>query len=431
MATGPFAGIRVLEFCQVVAGPVIGQFLADLGADVVKIEPPEGDAFRRTGSVVPGTSKGFQWYNRGKRSLMLNLRDPRAQAIVHRMVPSFDVVVANPRPGVLERQRIDYETLSALRPDLIYARVTGFGPEGPLADQPASDIVGQAYSGMLADDGGVDEFGAPRRIRALPVSDLMAGLSATVGVASALYHRALTGEGQLVDASLVRGAMAGIGRAVLKEPVTDAVITEPALQRVRDALEAGASYAEAIENYGQGGLAPTAVVRRIYHTAYETKDGALVVGALTRANREAIREAIGFEYEGGDDPDFDPLDEATRERVTEVKRQVGEIMRTRTTAEWMEALRRAGAPAAPLRFPEQLADDPQTASWFIELDDPLSGPQRQLDAWIGMSKTPVRAQGPAPAPGGHSAQLLREFGYGDDEIASLLDDGVVIERLSS
>ena len=204
---------------------------------------------------------------------------------------------------------------------------------------------------MLADEGDVDEWGAPRRIRALPVSDLMAGLSATIGVASALYHRALTGEGQLIDASLLRGAMAGIGRAVLQEPVSDAVITEPALKRVRDALEAGASYAEAIEGYGQGGLAPTAVVRRIYHTAYETSDGAVVVGALTRANREAIREAIGFEYEGGDDPDFDPLDDATRERMTEVKRRVAEIMRTRTTAEWIEALRRTGAPRRATALP--------------------------------------------------------------------------------
>ncbi|MYE47587.1 MAG: CoA transferase [Chloroflexi bacterium] len=425
MATGPLDGIRVLEFCQIVAGPVIGQFLADLGADVVKVEPPEGDAFRRTGSVVPGTSKGFQWYNRGKRSLILNLRDPRAQAIVHRMVPSFDVVVANPRPGVLERQRIDYETLSALRPDLIYARVTGFGPEGPLADQAASDIVGQAYSGMLADEGAVDEWGAPRRTRALPISDLLAGLSATVGIASALYHRQLTGEGQLIDASLLRGAMGGVGRAVTQEPVTDAVITGPARQRVRDALEAGESYAEAIQGYGQGGLAPTGAVRRIYHTSYETSDGAIVVGALTRANRQAIREAIGFEYEGGDEPEFDPLDEETRRRMVEFKQQVAAIVRTRTTAEWVEALRRTGAPAAPLRFPEELADDEQTASWFVELDDPLSGPQRQLNAWIEMSKTPPGAQGPAPPLGGHSAEVLREFGYDDGEIASLRDDGVV------
>ena len=425
MATGPLDGIRVLEFCQIVAGPVIGQFLADLGADVVKVEPPEGDAFRRTGSVVPGTSKGFQWYNRGKRSLILNLRDPRAQAIVHRMVPSFDVVVANPRPGVLERQRIDYETLSALRPDLIYARVTGFGPEGPLADQAASDIVGQAYSGMLADEGAVDEWGAPRRTRALPISDLLAGLSATVGIASALYHRQLTGEGQLIDASLLRGAMGGVGRAVTQEPVTDAVITGPALQRVRDALEAGESYAEAIQGYGQGGLAPTGAVRRIYHTSYETSDGAIVVGALTRANRQAIREAIGFEYEGGDEPEFDPLDEETRQRMVEFKQQVAAIVRTRTTAEWVEALRRTGAPAAPLRFPEELADDEQTSSWFVELDDPLSGPQRQLNAWIEMSKTPPGAQGPAPPLGGHSAEVLREFGYDDEEIAALRDDGVV------
>ena len=423
MASGPFGGIRVLEFCQIVAGPVIGQFLADLGADVVKVEPPEGDHFRRTGSVVPGTSKGFQWYNRGKRSMTLNLRDERAQAIVHRMVPAFDVVVANPRPGVAERQRIDYATLSALRPDLIYARVTGFGPEGPLADQAASDIVGQAYSGMLADDGAVDEWGAPRRIRALPVSDILAGLSAAAGIGAALYHRALTGEGQLIDASLLRAAMAGIGRAVLREPVSDAVIAEPALARVRSAREAGASYAEAIAGYGQGGLAPTAAVRRVYHTAYEAKDGAVVVGALSPANRAAIREAIGVGDEGGDDQDFDPLDPATQERIRAFKQRVTEIMRTRTVDEWMEAFRRTGAPAAPVRFPEELADDPQTASWFVELDDPLSGPQRQLDAWIGMSRTPPRAQGPAPAPGGHTAELLREHGYGEDEIAALRADG--------
>lgn len=425
MASGPLDGIQVLEFCQVVAGPVIGQFLSDLGANVVKVEPLGGDVYRRTGSVVPGTSKGFQWYNRGKRSIALNLQDKRAQAIVHRMTPAFDVIVANPRPGVLKRQNIDYETLSGLRSDLIYARVTGFGPEGPLADQPASDIVGQAYSGMLTDNGAVDEWGAPGRIRALPVSDLMAGLSATIGVASALYHRALTGEGQLIDASLVRGAMAGIGRAVLHEPVTDAVITEPALNRVRTALNAGTPYADAIGDYGQGGLAPTGAVRRVYHTAYVVKDGAIVVGALTPANRAAIREAIGLDDEGGDDPDFDPLDPATQTRIREFKQQVTKIMRTRTVEEWMTAFHSTGAPAAPVRFPEDLMDDPQTASWFTEIDDPLSGPQHQLDAWIEMSKTPPGAQGPAPALGGHTDEVLLEHGYSKNELEEFRKDGVI------
>ena len=164
-------------------------------------------------------------------------------------------------------------------------------------------------------------------------------------------------------------------------------------------LEAGASYAEAIQGLRPG--RPRA--HRASSVASITPPtrpatGAIVVGALTRANREAIREAIGFEYEGGDEPEFDPLDEDTRERMVEFKRQVAEIVRTRTTAEWVEALRRTGAPAAPLRFPEDLADDAQTSDWFVELDDPLSGPQRQLASWIEMSKTPTRAQGPRARP---------------------------------
>lgn len=425
MASGPLVGIRVLEFTQVVAGPVVGLILADLGADVVKIESPEGDSFRRTGSVVPGTSKSFQWYNRGKRSVVLNMQHPDARALVHRISPRFDVVVINYRPGVAERLGIDYDTLRELRPDLIYARVTGFGPTGPYAEVAASDIVSQAYSGLMADDGQVDEWGSPRRITALPIGDLMAGLSATVGIGMALFHRALTGEGQLIDASLVRGAMAGIGRSVMREPVTDAVLTEPAVQRVRELIAAGAEYADIAKAYGSAGMHATGAVRRVFHTAYVCKDGVVVVGALTKANRDAIRKVIGIPYEGGDDADFDPLDPATQARVRGVKAEANRIMRTRTVEEWVRDFHAAGAPAAPMHFPEELADDPQTAPWMVELEDPLTGWQKQLGPFFEMSRTPLAAQGPAPPLGHHTDEVLHEHGLTPAEIAALHSSGAI------
>jgi formyl-CoA transferase len=423
--TGPLSGIRVLEFSQVVAGPVVGLLLADFGADVVKVESPGGDSFRRTASVVPGTSKSFQWYNRGKRGIVLNLQRPEAQAVVHRIVPNFDVVLINYRPGVAERLHIDYPTLSKLRPDLVYAQITGFGPDGPMADMASSDIVSQAYSGVIADDRQLDEWGQPRRISALPVGDLMAGLSLAAGIGAALFHRALTGEGQLVETSLLQGAMGAIGRSVMREPVTDALFSDPAMELVRQRFEEGAGYAGAMEAYKAAGLNATGAVRRIYHAAYETKDGAVVVGALTKANRDAIRSVIGFPYEGGDDPGFDPLDPATRERIRGVKRQVIEIMKTRTTNEWMAGFRAAGAPAAPVRFPEQLHDDPQAARFMVELEDPLSGWQKQLGPLVGMSRTPTAPQGPAPPLGAHTEEVLRGEGFSETEITSLRESGAL------
>ena len=160
-AHGPLHGIRVLEFSQIVAGPVAGLNLADLGADVIKVEPPAGDSHRNVGSVVPNESKMFQGNNRGKRGIVLDLHEPRAQEVVHRMAPEIDVVVINHRPGVAQRLSIDYETLREFRPDLIYLQLTGFGEEGPEAGRAGSDIVAQSYSGLMVTDGKREEDGAP------------------------------------------------------------------------------------------------------------------------------------------------------------------------------------------------------------------------------------------------------------------------------
>ena len=250
---GPLAGTRVLEFSQIIAAPLAGMLLADMGADVVKVESPNGDRTRRSGSIVPGTSKRFQWLNRGKRSLVLDLERPEARALVYeRLLPRFGVVINNFRLKIARSLGIDYETIAARRADVIYARITGFGASGPLADDPAIDLIVQAYSGMMADEGRLDAEGTPIGTQSMWVADLIAGLSTALGVTAAVHHRERTGEGQLVDASLLRGAMAAIGSSVMREPVSDAIFSMPAWERVRSLIEGGASFPEVAGAWGEG-----------------------------------------------------------------------------------------------------------------------------------------------------------------------------------
>ena len=169
--TGPLAGVRMLEFSQIIAGPVAGVYLSDLGVNVVKVEPPRGDDRRNTMAVVPNEGKYFQSLNRGKRGLVVDLQRPEGRALIHRIIPTFDVVTINYRPGVAERLEIDYETLSAIRPDLIYVNITGFGRGGPESARAGSDIVAQAYSGLMATEGKTEESGAPRFIQSAPMQN--------------------------------------------------------------------------------------------------------------------------------------------------------------------------------------------------------------------------------------------------------------------
>ena len=426
MSSGPLSGVRVLEFSHIYAAPFAGMHLADLGADVIKIEPPGGEAFRHTGSVVPGTSKSFQWLNRGKRSLVLNLGDPRAQEIVHRLVADSDVVLINYRPGVPARLRIDYATLSKIRPDLIYMDITGFGPVGPWSTEAASDLVAQAYSGAIATEAKLDEFGAPESIRSLAVGDLVTGLASAMGISAALHHRALTGEGQLVEAALVRSAMSVIGTVVNREPVSDALQVTPYMTRINELRENGAPYAEIAKVRQGAGSSSTGAAFRLYYNGYSAKDGALVLGALTPENRAAMRRVLGITNDPSVSPDFNALDPANEALIAEIKKQIQDTFRTRTVAEWIADLRAAGAPAAPVNIGEELADDAQAGLYMVEQDHPLTGRERQVGPIVNMSRTPTAIAGPAPVLGQDSVAVLQEAGYEATAIDGLLADGVVI-----
>ena len=422
MADGLLAGVRVLEFSIVYAAPWCGVHLADMGAEVTKVEPPEGDSTRHSGAVVPGAGKAFSWLNRGKRSLVLDLHDPRGLEVVERMVPDIDVVVANYRPGVTKRLGIDYEALAAIRPDLIYAEISAFGEGGPLAGRGGSDIIAQSYGGATAGVGKVDQYGAPQTMN-IALGDLTSGLGAAGAILGALYHREKTGEGQRISLSLLRSVMAISGWMNMRDPVTDAVRWAPMIEEMHRVRDAGGSYPEilAVRNATAGRIG-----HGLYYGGYAAKDGGISLGAATPATRDAIRRVLGLEGEDSDsNPNYNAADPKNQQRMADFYERTREIMHTKTVAEWMEIFDAAEVPAAPVRFPEDIADDPQASTMMVDIEHETAGRQRMIGPILEMSKTPLAPAGPAPVLGRHTRETLAGLGYREEEIAALYDEGVV------
>ncbi|TAJ21080.1 MAG: CoA transferase [Dehalococcoidia bacterium] len=427
MADGALSGVRVLEFSQIVAAPVCGVNLSDFGADVVKVEPIGGEQTRRTAAIVPNEGKGFQALNRGKRSLVVDLHDPRGQDLIRRLVPQTDVVLINYRLGVADRLGLGYEHLRAIRPDLIYWQNTGFGESGEDARRAGSDIVAQAYSGLMVTDAKVDEDGAPDLI-SIPIADIVSGFAAAMGVGMALFHRQRTGEGQYLSTSLLRTSLFIQAGAVMREPVSDAILRNPLLEAAEAALAAGQPYDSMLEVRKSRQTARAAF--RLYYGGYRARDGAVVLGALTKANRDGMRQVLGFPEEDSDSPDYDALLPESVERAHEWKRRFRARFLERTAAEWVRDFDRVGVPASAVRMPEVMAEDPQVAAEQImwDAEHAITGPQRVVGPAVLMSKTPTSVQRSAPALGEHSAEVLVESGFSAPEVSALVESGVVLQR---
>jgi formyl-CoA transferase len=424
-AHGPLAGTRVLEFSQIVAGPVAGLNLADLGADVIKVEPLRGDAHRFAGTAVPGESTMFQGNNRGKRGLVLDLQDARGRAIIDRMLPAADVVIINYRPGVAARLRLDYESVRALRPDLIYADISGYGETGPLADRGGSDIVAQAHSGLMATEAKFDAAGDIGYI-AVPVADYTAGFAVAMAVCAALLHRERTGEGQRIATSLLRTGLFLQNRSVMREPVSDSIVRDPVVARLEAARARGATLRELIDI--RAPRSRLASPFALYYRAYAASDGTIVLGALTPANRDALRRVLGIDgEEHSDDADYDARDPENMAAIERWKAWIAARIATKTVDEWLSLINGAGVPAARLNFPEDMAEDEQALAdgMLMDLDHTMTGPQRVVGPAVTMSATPTGSGRPAPAFGEHTKELLREFGMTDGEIDGLFAAGIV------
>jgi formyl-CoA transferase/CoA:oxalate CoA-transferase len=392
----PLAGYRVLELAHLIAGPVCGMYLADMGADVVKVEAPgAGDASRTIyGAQLGGDSAVFVTVNRNKRSLALDLRRAEGQALFARLAARADVVIEAYRGGVAERLGIDYARLAPRNPRLVYCSLSAFGPSGPWRDKPGLDMLVQAMGGLIMVTGEPD---GPPVLTGAPVLDTIGALLATQGVLTALLHRERTGVGQRVDVSLLGGAL--LAHAA----------------RLSVFLATG-------EEPGRWGSGHPYLVP---FQAFEASDGwvyvAVWIERLWRPFCAAIdRPALA------DDPRF-ATREARRARRAELAALLAEVFRTATVREWMARLERHDVLCAPVNRYRDLPTDPQVVASGLLVDEthPRAGRFTTLDQPVRLSRSPGGIRTPAPALGEHTDAVLGECGVAPEEIARLRALGAV------
>ncbi len=395
--TSPLAGMVVLDLTQIMAGPVCTMLLADMGADVIKIERPNGgDDTRRMGPpFASGWAAGFLALNRNKRSLALNLQDDRGRQVFRRLLETADVVVENFRPGVMERLGLGYAELVQERPSLVYCSISGFGGTGPYRNRGGFDLVAQGMSGLMSITGFPDS--PPAKV-GVPITDISAGTLAAYGILCAYIHALKTGQGQTVDTSL---------------------------------LEAGIAYTiwESALYFAEGEIpGPLGSAHRVSapYQALRTADGYINIGAATQATWEQFCRALGLENLI-EDPKFKiPGDRKARE--SELAELLESTLSRESTAYWLELLDKAGVVAGPIYNMEQVYHDPQVQAreMLIDLDDPELGVLHNIGIPVKLSATPGRIRRRAPALGEHSVEVLQAAGFSEADVAELVKAGVVL-----
>jgi len=377
----PLAGIRVLDVSQVMAGPYCCMMLGDLGADVIKIEPPPGgDSTRHSmGFRLKGQdSPGFYALNRNKRSIVLDLKNPYDREVFYALVKTADVLVENARPGVAERLGMGYDTLRALNPRLVYASISGFGQTGPWSQRPGFDLIAQAMSGILSATG---LPGQEPVKNAIPVGDLGAGLFATVGILGALLGRHSSGVGQYIDASLLEAAL-------------------------------GLSIWETTELWGTGrSPTPIGTANRMSapYQAVKASDGYFVIGAANQKLWLTLLEVMD-RAELNDDPRFATNSQRVAHRDALVEALAPSFAR-QPAQHWIDALLQAGVPAGPIYdYQQGLASDHARAREMVmEIPHPVEGTFKSLGFPMKMRGTPQKVRYPPPLLGEHSAEIRREL----------------------
>lgn len=377
------------------AGPYCAMLLADMGARVIKVEPPAGDSTRVMAGSQGSDSAAFNAVNRGKLGIVLDLTKDQGRHVFTRLARGADILVENYRPGVMARLGLDYTKLSVENPRLIYASISGYGQTGPWAQKGGFDLIAQGLSGIMSVTG---TPGGPPVKAGLPLTDLGAGLFATIGVLGALHHRTQSGRGQHVDTSLVD---AGLALSVWE--VTDYVTTGNIPGPIGSAHRLTAPY-----------------------QAVQCADGHLTIGAANDRNFAKLTTVLGHP-EWAADPRFVTNHLRVQHR-TELAALIEEITGTAPVAAWLERLDAAGIPCGPILNYEQALSTPQAIAreMVAEVDHPILGRLKTVGTPIKMSETPLNPGRRAPMLGEHTDEVLANAGYSGDEIEQLRYAGAAL-----
>jgi crotonobetainyl-CoA:carnitine CoA-transferase CaiB-like acyl-CoA transferase len=390
--SGPLSGIRVLEYAQYVAGPLTGSLLAELGADVVKVEPPTGDAYRHVMPVAPGLGRFFAPLNRGKRSVVLDLKTSAGVERSHALVATADVVLHNYPPGRDDAFGLDWATLHETWPHLVVGVVTSFGPEGHLAGDRAYDLVAQGRSGLLTSHASAGDT-VPVRAGGIPMADLTAGFLLSTGVLAALVRARATGVGERVEVSLLAAALAVQVQDLVWLP--GEATAEAAAPATREDLAARA------EEIAEG------LATNPYYRCFEASDGFLALACLNLPQRLAFLDLFGLDDPSIEAPDVIPDDPTLVEHKRAVTREIEERIAADSVDAWLERLRAAEIPCGPVFARETVHADHQVRvnGLLREYDQPGLGVTTMLGRMFGGSADLASA----PALGAHTESILAEL----------------------
>lgn len=395
--TGPLAGMRVIELAHIMAGPVCGLMLADMGADVIKVEKPTGDDSRRfVPPEIEGEAAAYMMMNRNKRGIALNLKDPDAVDILRKLLADADVVIENYRNGTMEKLGLSYAALARLNPRLIYCEISGFGRTGPYADRGGFDLIAQGMSGLMSITG--EGPGRPPVKVAAPISDINSGILAAMGISAAYANMLQTGQGQKVDTSLFEAAI------------------------VQTYWQSAIAFATGDRPEPLGSAHPL----NAPYQSFETRDGWINVGAANQANWLRFLEVIG-----APELDADPRFSSNLVRNQNLPALVEILnghLRQDTTENWLARMEAAHLPAGPVNDILQMHADPQVQAreMIVEVDHASAGPIKTLGHPVKFSETPASITRAAPQLGQHTREVLTEGGYDSAQIDAWITSGAVV-----